>query len=343
MIIFETSRLYIRQYTQDDEAYFFRLNGDPEIMRYIREAKDRAECAVLLARNIAFYQQFPLMGRWAMFEKSTDTFVGSFAIIPVEHPVDENAPDIQLGYALLQDYWGKGYATESTLAGKQYAFDVMKLPRIVAVTAVPNMASQKVLLRCGFVQQPNIRAGNGELCFFTSVNPHAVETERLHIFPLTPQQLHQYIQANDMLEDALCLTRTGRIMAPQVKQTVTGFTLPQIKKGPDSDYIFYTFWLVVDKQTRTIVAELGFKGPPNKAGEIEIGYGTLPAMQQKGIMTEAVKGMLQWAATRPDVNAVLAETNKSNTASIKVVQRNGFQQFEVKGNMLWWRADVQIS
>jgi len=343
MIIFETERLSIRQYTKADEEHFFRLNGDAEVMRYIREPKNRAECALFLARNIDLYQQNPLMGRWAMEEKETGVFVGSFAIIPVENTEDYSVSEIQLGYALLKDYWGKGFATESTLAGKQYAFEVMKLFRIVGITTTDNFASQKVLLRCGFEQQPNITQAGKELCYFASKNQDAVETERLHLFPLTARQLELYIQADNELEQALCLVNTGRTIAPQVQETVTKFTLPNMRKVSGSNYLFYTFWLVVDKQTRTIVAELGFKGPPDEAGTVEIGYGTMPAMQGRGYMTEAVKGILQWASTRPDINTVLAETRSSNTPSIRVVQKNGFDHFDKKGEMLWWKADVQAS
>ena len=343
MIIFETERLSIRQYTKADEEHFFRLNGDAEVMRYIREPKNRAECSLFLARNIDLYQQNPLMGRWAMEVKETGVFVGSFAIIPVENTEDYSVSEIQLGYALLKDYWGKGFATESTLAGKQYAFDLMKLSRIVGITTTDNFASQKVLLRCGFEQQPNITQAGKELCYFASKNPDAVETERLHLFPLTARQLELYIQADNKLEQALCLANTGRTIAPQVQETVTKFTLPNMRKVSGSNYLFYTFWLVVDKQTRTIVAELGFKGPPDEAGTVEIGYGTMPAMQGRGYMTEAVKGILQWASTRPDINTVLAEIRSSNIPSIRVVQKNGFDHFDKKGEMLWWKADVQAS
>jgi [ribosomal protein S5]-alanine N-acetyltransferase len=340
MVIFETDRLVIRQYTHADEENFFRLNGDAEVMRYIREPKDRAECLVFLKRNLTFYEQHPLMGRWAMMEKVSNTFIGSFAIIPVETADSRRHTDIQLGYALLKDYWGKGFATESTQAGRQYAFDVMKLPRIVAITETANSASQKVLLRCGFEQQPNIHEGNKPFCYFTSRNPNYIETERLHLFPLTIEQLQLYLKANDGLEQALGLTPFGRTIAPQVKDMVTQFTLPKMQEAIGNDYLFYTFWLVVDKQSRVIVAEMGFKGPPVDGGRVEIGYGTMPAMQGKGYMTEAVKGMLQWAAARPDVKLVLAETHISNKASIRVVEKNGFQQVSRQGEMLWWKKVV---
>lgn len=337
MIIFETDRLIIRRYTLADDENFFRLNGDAEIMRYIREPRDRTDCLVFLKRNIIYYEQHPLLGRWAMEERSTGIFIGSFAIIPVESTDHTRQNEIQLGYALLKEHWGKGYATESTLAGMQYAFEVMKLPKIVAITETANFASQKVLLRCGFRQQPNIQEGNKTLCYFSSNNPNAIETERLHIFPLTTSQLELYCKGNDELEKALALTPFGRSMLHPVRDTVKKVTLPAMKKAAAEDYLFYTFWLAVDKLSRTIVAEIGFKGPPAIDGRVEIGYGTMPAMQHKGYMTEAVKGLLQWAAHRNDITTVLAEIHANNAPSIRVAEKNGFTQFDQKGDMLWWR------
>jgi [ribosomal protein S5]-alanine N-acetyltransferase len=335
-IIFETERLYIRRYIKADEENFFRLNSDPDVMRYIREPESKLECNMFLLQNMVAYEQFPLMGRWAMLEKATDTFVGSFAIIPVE-----NLSEIQLGYALLKEFWGRGFAAESVLAGRQYAFELMKLPRIVALTETGNVGSQRVLTKCGFVQQQNIMERDKELCFFVSHNPNVIETERLHIFPLTIPQLELYLQANHKLEKLLNLAQTGRTISSYVKESVTQHTLPKMKAATGMDYLFYTFWLVVEKQSRNIVAELGFKGPPLGAGHVEIGYGTMPAMQKKGYMTEAVGGILNWAAQRPDVSHVLAETHAINTASIRVVQKNGFHQYDKRGDMLWWKAAVK--
>src|SRR5688572_2306014 len=107
MVIFETDRLIIRRYTPADRENFYRLNGDQDIIRYIREAKDPQECIVILKRNITFYEQHPLMGRWAMIEKESGNFVGSFAIIPVETVDHKRHTELQIGYALLKEYWGK--------------------------------------------------------------------------------------------------------------------------------------------------------------------------------------------------------------------------------------------
>ncbi|HEY4155237.1 MAG TPA: GNAT family N-acetyltransferase, partial [Puia sp.] len=79
---------------------------------------------------------------------------------------------------------------------------------------------------------------------------------------------------------------------------------------------------------------------PDKTGGIEIGYGTMPSHRGKGIMTEAVGGMIQWAKSRPDIESILAETDKDNKASICVLEKNQFILFDVRENMKWWRINV---
>ena len=83
MIIFETARLIVRQYTADDADRFFLLNGDEEVMRHIRKTLNKEESDKFLQENIEFYASNPKLGRWAVEEKTTNKFVGSFALIPL--------------------------------------------------------------------------------------------------------------------------------------------------------------------------------------------------------------------------------------------------------------------
>jgi [ribosomal protein S5]-alanine N-acetyltransferase len=158
MTILTSSRLYVRRFTLADEEVFFRLNGDEEIMRYIRSAKSREESNAFLVENIQFYEDHPGLGRWALLEKDTDVFAGTFSLLPLE-----NTSDVHIGYALLKEHWGKGYAAEIVGAGINYAFEVLQLPSIAAVTYEENQPSQKVLLKNGFVR--NGVYGKGDALF----------------------------------------------------------------------------------------------------------------------------------------------------------------------------------
>lgn len=145
MIIFETTRLLVRQFTVDDKENFYRINSHPLVMEYIRPVKNQEETDHFLKINIEQYGKHPQYGRWAAIEKASGITVGSFALIPIE-----GSEKMQVGYALMPEYWGKGYATELTLAGLQYIFTETDIQLIYAVTEEPNTGSQNVLFKVGF-------------------------------------------------------------------------------------------------------------------------------------------------------------------------------------------------
>lgn len=150
MIIFETERLIVREFTKADKAWFFMVNGNEDVMRYIRKALTQEESDNFLNANVEFYVQHPKLGRWCIVEKDQGRFVGTFALIFL--PFKEENSNVQIGYALLPEAWGIGYATELTRAGIDYFFKNHASNELHAITTLKNLASQKVLLKCGFTQ-----------------------------------------------------------------------------------------------------------------------------------------------------------------------------------------------
>jgi ribosomal-protein-alanine N-acetyltransferase len=61
----------------------------------------------------------------------------------------DGGPEVEVGYRFLKTHWGRGYATESALASLAYGFDDLGLDRIVAVALESNLASRRVLEKCG--------------------------------------------------------------------------------------------------------------------------------------------------------------------------------------------------
>jgi len=161
MLIFETKRLLVRRYTGNDKDHFFFLNGNEEVMRYIRPVKTKEECDAFLLQVIAYAETEKLFGRWAVEDKLSKKFVGSFALIPVE-----GNDQMQLGYSLLSEHWGKGYATELTIAGLHYVFTKTQINPIYAYTEEPNTSSQRVLLKAGFRPNGSYMEGEKEVVGF---------------------------------------------------------------------------------------------------------------------------------------------------------------------------------
>ncbi len=117
-------------------------------MRYIRPVISREQSDSFLDENIQLYDTYPNTGRWAAFEKATESYIGSFSILVM----DPEKNKMHIGYALLPQYWGKGYASELLKTGLQYFFGHHPSDELYAITQIQNTASQKVLVKAGFKQ-----------------------------------------------------------------------------------------------------------------------------------------------------------------------------------------------
>ena len=146
-MIFETSRLRVRLYETTDLDVFFSLNGSPAVMRYIRDPYfSREEAKKGLEDILNNYALQPGLGKWAVVDREDPAvFMGTFAIFPIQDDVR-----IQLGYSLLNEYWGHGYATELVMEGLLYARDILNLQTIYAIIDPENHASRHVLEKAGF-------------------------------------------------------------------------------------------------------------------------------------------------------------------------------------------------
>ncbi|MCC7575879.1 MAG: GNAT family N-acetyltransferase [Methanomethylovorans sp.] len=67
------------------------------------------------------------------------------------------------------------------------------------------------------------------------------------------------------------------------------------------DYVWYTLWRIISKTGNCAIDDICFKGTLNISCEVEIGYGTEPAHQNRGYMTETVNAIVQWAMNRKEL------------------------------------------
>lgn len=162
-----------------------------------------------------------------------------------------------------------------------------------------------------------------------------IETARLTLIPLTLNQLQLYVADNYRLEQVLGLKKKHREVVEPTVSIVTYFTIPRLKDSAN-DPLFHTMWMAIDRDKQCFVAEAKFKGEPDETGAVEIGYGTYPALQRKGYMSEMVAGLVQWAGLQPNVLRVVADTETENVASQKVLEKNQFRLFDRIENMLWF-------
>lgn len=142
----ETDRLILREYTEDDAAAFFRLNSDPEVMRYVPdEAMQSVDQAreILVSHPIADYTKYGF-GRWACILKTTGDHVG-FCGLKYLPELDE----VDLGFRLIPSEWGKGLATEASQAVVDYGFANLSIDQIIGLVDPDHRASIRVLEKVG--------------------------------------------------------------------------------------------------------------------------------------------------------------------------------------------------
>lgn len=146
----ETARVRLRQLADRDVEDLVKLNSDPEVMRYLGGAPaPREEAEAGVARTRMYRERYG--GRLGVFTavlKETGAFMGWFHLRPDRKRLDD-VKNLELGYRLRKEFWGKGYATEVSLALIAKAFGELGADTVFAVTDKENAASRRVMEKCG--------------------------------------------------------------------------------------------------------------------------------------------------------------------------------------------------
>ena len=152
-----------------------------------------------------------------------------------------------------------------------------------------------------------------------------IETERLILIPLNHNQLVKYIKCNDSLEEELTLNTKSRTISLELKDALEQTILPNVA-DKSHNYLYSTLWTAVLKTENMMIGDFCIYGEPNENGEIEIGYGIYEEFQNRGYMTEIVRGIIEWTKKQPIVKSIIASTDKINLASVRVLEKNGFKK-----------------
>lgn len=103
------------------------------------------------------------------------------------------------------------------------------------------------------------------------------------------------------------------------------FFLTVVSQNPEA--VGWTAWYILlpdESGKKTLIGSVGACGLPDSDGKIVIGYSLLDQFHGKGYATEALRGFLNWAKREPSLRKVVADTFPHLTASIRVLEKNGF-------------------
>lgn len=142
-----TERLLLRRWQADDRAPFAHLNADPEVCEFLPGTLTRDESDAVLLR-IESHWETRGFGLWAVEVPGVTRFAG-FVGLSVPRFVAPFTPCVEVGWRLLRDHWGSGYATEGARAALAFGFDVLGLDEILSFTVPANVRSSRVMERVG--------------------------------------------------------------------------------------------------------------------------------------------------------------------------------------------------
>lgn len=128
-----------------------------------------------------------------------------------------------------------------------------------------------------------------------------LETSRLFLQPCTEELLFR-------------AEAQGYENGPEIKNHVLAL-------AEDPELFYWGSWIITRKKDDAMIGDLGFKGKPGQSKTVEIGYGLLEQFQNKGYATEAVEALIFWAWSSGKVSKIIAETDRQNKASMRVLQK----------------------
>jgi [ribosomal protein S5]-alanine N-acetyltransferase len=169
-----------------------------------------------------------------------------------------------------------------------------------------------------------------------------LHTNRLDLLPLTLAHLETALFSIPQLAEELGMQIVPSLVEGNAGRAVH-MKVEKMGSMPTEDHPWQTYWLIVLKTGNAGIGLVGFKGKPDAAGEVEIGYGIDPAYQGKGYMTEAVGALVNWAFAHPECKAITAHgVRPDNFASQKVLVKNGFSETGTNDsgiNFILYRSD----
>jgi len=162
-MILTTERLRLRPLARDDLDLLATLFSDPEVMRFSLGLLDREQALEKLDRMLAT--------GWDSFvveRIEDDRFAGICGLAP--QTVDD-IDEVELGYRLMPDSWGRGIATEAARACRDHAFETLGLPRIISIIEAANVASIRVVEKVGLRFEKETRMWERPVRVYSAAKP----------------------------------------------------------------------------------------------------------------------------------------------------------------------------
>ncbi|WP_025026939.1 GNAT family N-acetyltransferase [Caldalkalibacillus mannanilyticus] len=165
-VTFETERLFFRQYSMADLPFLLTMTRDPDVMKFIGEGRALSEKETVegLGRFIKSYEDKEHTGLLVAIEKESRSPIGHAGLIK---QMIEGKQEIEIGYWLAKEYWGKGYATEAAVGCKEYGLSNLGKKRLVSIIQLENHPSMNVARKNGMQFERTVSFREKEVALYS--------------------------------------------------------------------------------------------------------------------------------------------------------------------------------
>mgnify|MGYP001344767243 CR=1 FL=1 len=144
--IIDTKRLYFEKITEKHLENLYSLLSNKKVMKYFPSTLNRDETKEFYEKIQERYQDDGYCFL-AVIRKQDKPFLGICGLLRQEV---ENEVQTEIGYRFLNEYWGKGYATEAVKGCVEYVKDKQLADSLIILSVPENIPSVKVAKRSGF-------------------------------------------------------------------------------------------------------------------------------------------------------------------------------------------------
>ena len=160
----ETERLRFRPLTASDDDALFAVFADPYARQFYPQMTARAEVRAWIEWNLRNYERYGF-GLWALEPKPQRQLIGDCGLT---YQDVEGREELEIGYHVLEQERGKGYATEAARASLDFGFAHTHCERICSIVRPANWASRTVAGRVHTACREFTRGGRPALLFYTT-------------------------------------------------------------------------------------------------------------------------------------------------------------------------------
>jgi RimJ/RimL family protein N-acetyltransferase len=151
----ETRRLRLRDWRDGDEALLYRHCNTEPVMRWLGGVQSFADQADVVDRLRTYSEDYGHTF-WAVERREDGAFLGFCGLKRANGFESKVTGEVEIGWRLREDSWGRGYAKEGALASLAFAFERVGAPRVVALTIAENEASWGLMLRLGMHRRADL-------------------------------------------------------------------------------------------------------------------------------------------------------------------------------------------